>query len=318
MINYLTRRLLALIPMLLIISILSFGIYQLSPGDPVRGFISLEEQNDPAAVERIRVMLGLDQPWYVQYFKWVGQAVQGNFGRSVISGEPVSEMILSVIPNTLQLTITAFIVGFTLAVAIGILSATRRYTFWDHATTLFGFAGIAIPTFFFGILLKVLFSVKLGWLPSFGRYTTGREGQIGDLMLHMIMPVIVMSINDIAGTSRFVRTSLLEVLRLDYVRTARAKGMGEKVVIYRHALRNAILPIVTLLGLGLPSFLGGALIAENMFGWPGMGRLIVGAVFQKDYNVIMAGNVMFAFLTITGNLTADILYTAVDPRVRFS
>jgi peptide/nickel transport system permease protein len=216
------------------------------------------------------------------------------------------------------LTITAFIFSFTAAIGIGVLSATRRYTFWDHVTTGFGFGGIAIPSFFLGIMLMVLFSIKLGWLPSGGRYTYGKEGDFIDLVKHMIMPVFVMGINDIAGTSRFVRTSLLEVLRLDYVRTARAKGLGERIVIYRHALRNAIMPVITLLGLGLPGFVGGALVVENLFSWPGMGRLAVGAVFQKDYNVIMGVNIMFAFLTVLGNLIADLLYATVDPRVKFS
>lgn len=318
MLHYLTRRLLALIPMLLVISALSFGIYQMAPGDPVNAFIPLEARDHPDEVARVRQMLGLDQPWYVQYAKWLGQVLQGNFGRSMIDNDLVSEKILRVLPNTLQLTMTAFVVGFTLAVFVGVLSAVKRYSLADHLTTGFGFAGISIPSFWLGIMLMLLFAVKLKWLPATGRYTFGREGDFIDLVKHMIMPIIVMSINDIAGTSRYVRTSLLEVLRLDYIRSARAKGLSEKVVIFRHAMRNAMMPVITLLGLSLPEFVGGALIVENLFGWPGMGRLTVGAVFQNDYPVIMAANIMFATLTVVGNLIADIMYAVVDPRVRFS
>lgn len=318
MFQYLTRRLLALIPMLLVISALSFGIYQMAPGDPVNAFIPLQQQDNPDEVARIRQMLGLDQPWYVQYVRWLGQVLRGNFGRSMIDNDLVSEKILRVLPNTLLLTITSFVVGFTLAVGVGVLSAVKRYSIADHLTTGFGFAGIAIPSFWLGIMLMVLFAINLKWLPATGRYTFGREGDFLDLVRHMIMPVIVMSINDIAGTSRYVRTSLLEVLRLDYIRSARAKGLTEKVVIFRHAMRNAMMPVITLLGLSLPEFVGGALIVENLFAWPGMGRLTVGAVFQKDYPVIMAANIMFATLTVMGNLIADIMYAVVDPRVRFS
>lgn len=304
--------------MLLVISALSFGIYQMAPGDPVNAFIPLEARDHPEEVARVRQMLGLDQPWYVQYAKWLGQVLQGNFGRSMIDNDLVSEKILRVLPNTLQLTLTSFVVGFSLAVAVGVLSAVKRYSIADHLTTGFGFAGISIPSFWLGIMLMLLFAVKLRWLPATGRYTYGREGDILDLIKHMIMPVIVMSINDIAGTSRYVRTSLLEVLRLDYIRSARAKGLSEKVVIFRHAMRNAMMPVITLLGLSLPEFVGGALIVENLFAWPGMGRLTIGAVFQNDYPVIMAANMMFAALTVIGNLIADIMYAVVDPRVRFS
>lgn len=304
--------------MLLVISVLSFGIYQMAPGDPVNAFIPLEARDHPEEVARVRQMLGLDQPWYVQYAKWLGQVLQGNFGRSMIDNDLVSEKILRVLPNTLQLTMTSFVVGFTLAVFVGVLSAVKRYSLADHLTTGFGFAGISIPSFWLGIMLMLLFAVNLKWLPATGRYTVGREGDLLDLIKHMIMPVIVMSINDIAGTSRYVRTSLLEVLRLDYIRSARAKGLSEKVVIFRHAMRNAMMPVITLLGLSLPEFVGGALIVENLFGWPGMGRLTINAVFQNDYPVIMAANIMFASLTVIGNLIADVMYAVVDPRVRFS
>lgn len=318
MLKYVTRRLLAVIPLLVVISFLSFGIYQLQPGDPVRGFLPLEAQDNPAEVARVRAMLGLDRPWYVQYASWFGRVVQGDLGRSVTDGEPVVRKIGRVLPNTLQLTVTSFIAGFTLAVVVGVLSATRRYSIWDHLATVFGFAGIAVPSFWLGILLMLVFAVNLRWLPATGRYSTGHEGELVDLLKHMIMPVICMAINDIAGISRYVRTALLEVLRLDYIRTARSKGLTEKIVVFRHAMRNSMMPVVTLLGLSLADFVGGALVVENLFAWPGMGRVAVNAVFQKDYPVIMAANLMFAALTVIGNLLADLMYAVVDPRVKFS
>lgn len=318
MLRYLTRRLLAVIPLLFFISVISFGIYQLAPGDPVRAYLPLEAMDDPAQVQRVRQMMGLDKHWTIQYANWVGQVVQGNFGRSLIDHEPVAEKLARVIPVTLQLSVTTFVITFTLAVLVGIFSATRRYSWWDHFLTLFSFAGVSIPTFFLGILLMLLFAVKLGWLPATGRYTLGTEPTFWDLVRHMIMPVIAMGINDIAGVSRYVRSSLLEVLRQDYVRTARAKGLNERVVVYRHALRNALIPVITLLGLSLPDFIGGSLVIENLFAWPGMGRTTVTAVFKNDYPVIMAANLLFAIMTIVGNLIADILYAMVDPRIKFS
>lgn len=312
------RRLLAVIPLLFFISLISFGIYQLAPGDPVRAHLPLEAMDDPAQVQRVREMLGLDKHWTVQYANWVGQVVQGNFGRSMVDNELVAEKLARVIPVTLQLSVTTFVITFILALLVGIVSATRRYSILDHFLTLFGFAGVSIPTFFMGILLMLLFAVKLKWLPATGRYPLAEEPTLWVMIKHMILPVIAMGINDIAGLSRYVRSSLLEVLRQDYIRTARAKGLSERVVIYRHALRNALIPIITLLGLGLPDFIGGALVIENLFAWPGMGRTTVTAVFKNDYPVIMAANVLFALMTIIGNLIADILYAMVDPRIKFS
>lgn len=312
------RRLLAVIPLLFFISLISFGIYQLAPGDPVRAFLPLEAMDNPEQVQRVRAQLGLDKHWTVQYAKWAGQVVQGNFGNSMVDSESVAQKLARVIPVTLQLSVTTFVITFTLAVFIGILSATRRYTFWDHVTTLFGFAGISIPTFFLGLLMMLLFAVKLRWLPAVGRYTLGQEGNLWDMIKHMIMPVIAMGINDIAGVSRYVRSSMLEVLRQDYIRTARSKGLAERIVVYRHALRNALIPVITLLGLSLPDFIGGALVIENLFAWPGMGRTTVTAVFKNDYPVIMAANLLFAVMTIVGNLVADLLYAMVDPRIKFS
>lgn len=318
MFRYITRRLLSLIPLLFFISFLSFGIYQLSPGDPVKAYIPREMLENPDEVERVKQQLGLDKPWYVQYAKWMEKLVQGDLGRSMITGQPVVERFALAIPNTLKMTVTAWLFSFTLAIFIGVISATRRYTIVDQIATLFSFAGIAIPGFFFGLLLMLLFAVKLRWLPSGGMYTTGHEGEFLDGLVHMIMPVTALAVTEIAATSRYVRSSLLEVLKQDYIRTARSKGLSERIVTYKHALRNSLMPVVTFLGLGMASFVGGALVIENLFAWPGMGRVTIQAVFQKDYPMLMAGNLLFAGLTVFGNMIADIMYAVVDPRVKFS
>ena len=318
MARYIIRRLLQMIPLVIVISIISFGLFQLQPGDPIKSYVDRSLVNSAAAVERMREQMGLDQPKYVQYYRWMAKVAKGDLGHSYLTGDTVTEIMGRAIPKTLKLTITAFVIGFSLAIAIGVVSATRRYSVFDQATTIFSFAGIAVPNFWLGILLMLLFSVKLRWLPTSGMYTIGHEGEFVDGLKHMVMPVMVLAFSEIAGTSRYVRSSLLEVLRLDYIRTARSKGLSEKVVIYRHALRNALMPVVTFLGLGLAGFIGGALVIENMFGWPGMGRISVGAVFSKDYPVIMGTTMAFSLLTILGNLVADIMYAVVDPRVKFS
>jgi len=318
MVTYITRRVLQLIPLLLVISFVSFGIYQLSPGDPVLAYAPREMMKHPEQLERLRRDLGLDKPWYVQYYRWMEKTVQGDLGRSMITGQPVLKRFMLAIPNTLRMTVTAWIISFVLAILVGVVSATRRYTFIDSASTIFSFAGISVPSFFLGILLMLLFAVKLRWLPSIGMYTPGKEGDFWDGFLHMIMPITALAVTEIAATSRYVRSSLLEVLKMDYIRTARSKGLSERIVTYKHALRNSLMPVVTFLGLNMASFVGGALVIENLFAWPGMGRVTVQAVFQKDYPMVMAANLMFAFLTVVGNLIADIMYAVVDPRVKFS
>ncbi len=318
MLTYIVRRVLQLIPLLLVISFVSFGIYQLSPGDPVKAFAPREMLKHPEQLERLRRQLGLDKPWYIQYLRWMERVSQGDLGRSMITGQPVLDRFKTAIPNTLKMTVTAWVISFTLAIIVGVVSATRKYTWVDSLSSIFSFAGISTPSFFLGILLMLLFAVKLKWLPAIGMYSVGHEGEFWDGVLHMIMPVTALAVTDIAGTSRYVRSSLLEVLKLDYVRTARSKGLAERVVIYKHALRNSLMPVVTFLGLGMADFVGGALVIENLFAWPGMGRVTVQAVFQNDYPMVMAANLMFAFLTVLGNLIADIMYAAVDPRVKFS
>lgn len=318
MLRYLARRLVALIPMLLVVTFVSFAIYQLAPGDPVMSYVPREALDDPHAIARIRQLYGLDKPWYVQYLHWLTAVFQGDFGRSLIDAEPVIEKLGRGIPWSLRLSVVSFFFSTTLAIVLGVISATQRYSWVDHLFTFLSFGFLAIPSFWLGLMLMLLFSVALGWLPATGAYTLVGERTLWDTISRMIMPVLVVSLNSIAGLSRYMRSSLLEVIRLDYIRTARAKGLSAKIVIYKHAMRNALIPVITILGLSLTDFIDGALIAENLFAWPGMGRITVQAVFQKDYPVIMGANLLFAFTTVVGNLLADLTYALVDPRVTYT
>lgn len=317
MARYVAARLLQVVPLLFLISFLSFGLYQMQPGDPVLAYVPRELLQHPEEVERVRRALGLDRPWTVQYVRWLGRVLRGDLGRSLITGEPVAERLGRAIPRTLKLTAAAFALGLAGAVALGVLSATRRYSLADHLTTAFGFAGIAMPSFWLGVLLLSLFALHLRWLPAGGMYALGREGEFLSGLRHMVLPVLVLAFGEVAATSRYLRSSLLEVLCQEYIRTARAKGLPERIVIYRHALRGALGPVITLMGLSVAGLIGGSLVVEKLFAWPGMGRLTVDALFQHDYPVIMGANLAFALLTVLGNLAADLAYGWADPRVRF-
>ena len=219
------------------------------------------------------------------------------------------------LPNTLLLSVTALVISLGLALPMGVWSAVKQYSLFDNVSTLLSTAGISIPSFWFGLIAILLFSVELGWLPSGGMYTLGQEKSLADLLKHLIMPASILSILSVAGWSRYVRASMLEVTRQDFIRTARSKGLAERVIITRHALRNALIPVATLLGLSLPNLVGGALITEKIFGWPGMGRLAYDAATKRDYPVIMGTLLMSTVLVILGNLLADVAYTVLDPRI---
>ena len=314
--KYVIRRLLQALPVLFGITLISFTIIHLAPGDPAALLI------DPAAsaedVLRIRAALGLDQPIYVQYVKWLGHVLRGDLGRSFLDGQPVLQKIMEVIPNTLQLTFIAFLLSLTVGIVVGVISATRRYSLIDHLSTVFAFIGISLPNFWFGLMLMLLFSVTLRWLPSHGMHTYGIQPNFFDTSQHMIMPALVLGLEGIAGISRYMRSSLLEVIRQDYIRTARAKGLAERVVIYKHAIKNALLPVITILGLSLPGLVSGAFIVESLFAWPGMGRLGVQSVFTRDYPTIMGINLMASTLTVMFNLLADLAYAMADPRIKYN
>jgi peptide/nickel transport system permease protein len=298
--KFVLRRILQLIPLLIGISLISFFVMHLAPGDPTSLFIDPNVR--PEELVRVRANWGLDQPIYVQYFVWLKNALLLDFGRSYTTGQPVISEVAERLPITLMLMIPSFILTLLITIPIGVISAVKKNSWFDNLFTVLSFAGMAIPTFWLGLMLMLIFSVKLHWVPAVG---------------NIILPLVTMTIGSLAGLTRYQRAAMLEVLNQDFIRVARAKGLPERVVIFKHALRNALIPIVTILGLSLPELFGGAFIIETIFAWPGMGRLGVQSIFQRNYPVIM-GIVMFsALLIVLGNLFADIGYALVDPRIRY-
>ena len=317
--KYIRKRLLQVIPVVFGITILTFFIMQLAPGGPLTGMLS--PRSSPEALQRAREALGLDKPIIVQYWNWLKELVQGNFGYSTYNGQPVLEQILERLPATLLLTVTAFVISFVVGIPLGVYSATHKYSKGDYGLTVFSFIGISIPSFFFGMGLIYIFALKLDWLPTSGFGSATFRGTGMALVLHklkyLIMPAIVMSLSNLATVMRFARSSMIETLNQDYIRTARAKGLSEKIVIYRHALKNSMIPVITILGQSIPNLFGGAYITEKVFGWPGMGLLGVDAITNRDYQILMGLTLFTAILVMLGNLLADIMYSIVDPRIRY-
>ncbi|MGH2403865.1 MAG: ABC transporter permease [bacterium] len=313
--RYLLRRLLITFPILLGITVLCYLILSLTPGDAVSMLIS--PTTSAADVEIRRRALGLDQPTYVRYLKWLNELAHGNLGYSFSSGAPVAKRIGDRILPTLTLTVSALVISYLLAIPIGMLAATRRYSWVDYVATFFAFVGISLPTFFLGLAGIYIFALRLRWLPVGGTMTLGGTEGLLDSLHHLILPAIVLAGAGGGVLVRHVRSSMLEVLGQDYVRTARAKGLAELLVLRRHALRNALIPVVTLAGLQIPALLAGAVITEQVFEWPGMGRLTIEAINQRDYPVLMGITLIAAVLVAAGNLLADIAYSIVDPRIRY-
>jgi len=312
--RYLIRRLIQVIPLLFGITLLVFLLVNAVPGNPVSD-LAFQPGIRPEDIEAIKRSLGLDQPLYKRYFLWVGNVLQGDFGNNMITHRPVINDIRERLPNTLKLTVAAFILAILFAVPVGVYAAVRRNTWFDNIATFGAVAGVAIPRFWFALMMILIFAVTLRWLPSGGTQSYGGGG-LTDQLRHLIMPAITLAIAEMAGWTRYIRGQMLEVIRQDYIRTATAKGLRERVVIFRHALRNALLPLVTLMGLSIPEFFSGALIIETIFSWPGIGRLTYDAAVARNYTVIMATVLMSAALTILGNLLADIGYSLLDPRVK--
>ncbi|WP_374713051.1 ABC transporter permease [Symbiobacterium terraclitae] len=320
MAGFVVRRLAQLLPMLLGASLLIFAVIRLAPGDPYSGLI--DPRMDPVKVAELRQRHCLDCPLPQQYWRWLSNALRGDLGTSIRFRVPVAELIGDRLGPSLALGVTAESIALLAGIPFGILAAVRRGTWVDTAVTAVALGGLAIPAFFFGLLLLRWLSLGgLQILPSAGFTTPGTQltglPLILDAARHLILPATALGVTSIAGLMSHVRAALLEVLQQDYLRTARAKGLPERVVLYKHALRNALIPVVTLLGLNLPGILGGAIITESIFLWPGIGRLTYTALLERDYPVLMALNLMFAGLTLLGSLLADIGYAAVDPRVRF-
>src|SRR5437762_9901848 len=323
MLAYALRRLVLAVPLLLGITLISFVVIHLAPGEPVdlqTGDLSV--QSSAQAKQLLREVYGLDKPLTVQYWNWLGRLARLDFGRSFApDGRPVLQKIGERLPITLLLNIVEMLIIVALAVPIGVLSATRQYSTFDKVTTVFVFVGFATPDFWLALLLMILFGVELGWLPISGLRSLNWEYMSGwrqhwDFVSHLVLPILVATFGGLAGYSRYMRQSMLEVIRQDYLQSARAKGLPESVVIGKHALRNAMLPIVTVLGLSVPGLIGGSVIIETIFALPGMGQLMVQAVFERDYPVIMGNLVIVASLTLFANLVADLSYGLIDPRIR--
>jgi len=317
--GYILKRTLQAIPILLGASTLIFFLMHAAPGDPTS--IYIRPDIDPAVVEQMRKNLGLDQPVHVQYVKWVSSFARGDFGYSFSQKRPIADIIKDTLPNTLLLSGVAMVIIFTLGILIGTIQAVRQYSLIDNVATVIAFFFYSMPSFWFGLMLILLLSYKLQWLPASQMTSVNFEflptsEQWIDRLKHLLMPALALGIGAAAGVARYMRSGMLEQIHQDYVRTARAKGLSETVVIFKHAMRNALIPVVTLLGLYLPFLVGGAVLIETIFAWPGMGRLIIGAIFQRDYPVVLASAFVLSIMVILGNLIADILYSVVDPRVR--
>lgn len=324
MVRHILKRLLYAIPLLLGIVTATFFMMQLAPGDPLDMYLEPQRQRqvDPEVIELLRKKYGLDQPIHIQYVRWLGNILHGDFGESFRHRRPVSHLLAEAVPYTLQLTVLAVLFDALVGITLGIISAVKQYSLWDKVVTLGSLIIYAIPGFWLALMLVLVFSVNLGWFPTSQTRSMDYEflsfwGKVGDRLWHLVLPVFVLGIASAAGTARYMRNKLLEVLSEDYVIAARARGFTERFVILKHALRNALIPIITIYGLSLPFLLGGATIIETIFAWPGMGRLAVGGVSGRDYPLIMATMLIAAVLTVMGNLLADITYAWVDPRVSY-
>lgn len=316
--QYITRRLLEMIPVLIGISFLLFIIFAMAPGDAVDNI-----QNPNLSQERIlelKKQYGLVGNPVERYFNWAKKAVQFDFGKSIKHKQEVSEVINTYVWNSFWLSLLSFLLSTIISIPIGVVSATKQYSGFDKFFTVFALFGTSIPSFFFGMVLIKIFAVDLMIFPvsgmtSLGTSTTGLA-YVADVVKHMFLPLMVLTLISLAGLMRYTRTAMLEVIRQDYIRTARSKGLSEKVVIYKHALRNAMIPIVTILAMQLPSLFGGAILTEQVFGWPGIGKVSIEAINGRDYPLLMGFDVLMALLTLFGNLIADIAYALVDPRIR--
>lgn len=316
MIHYIVQRLIQSVVLLIIVSFVGFGILNLAPGGPLAAY-ALNPNMTDEDLQRIAHQMGLDQPFPVQYGRWAKGLVIGDWGRSYRDTQPVLSIVLNRIPATFELMLVSTTLAITMGTAIGLLGAMRRYSVFDYAATIGAMIALSIPTFWFGLMVIFAFSVRLGWLPP-GNISTIGDGSVLDRLHHLIAPATVLALVTVAIWSRYTRSSMIEVINQDYMRTARSKGLRERVVIYRHGLRNAILPLITIAGLQLPTLFGGALVTETVFTWPGMGRLFVDSLGYRDYPVLMGILMFTAVLVLIGNLLADVFCAVADPRIRLT
>lgn len=313
--RYLARRLMMMVPVLVLVSIIAFGITFLLPGDPALAILGEQGAKDEQAYQALRTELGLDRPVPLQYLAWARKTFSGDLGISLRNKQPVREAILTRLAPTLQLATMAFLLGLLIAIPVGVISAVRPNSFFDVVGTLLALSGVAIPGFWLGIMLVVIFSVWLKWLPPSG-YVSPLENPLQSFKL-MLLPCIVLGTDIAAVLTRQMRSALLEVFRQDYITTARAKGLREAHVVRVHALKNALLPVVTVMGLLVGRLVGGAVIVETIFSIPGVGRLAVDSIFFRDFPVVQGVVLVMAVAVLVANLTTDFVYAAVDPRIRY-
>ena len=330
---YIIKRLLQIIPVVLGVTLIAFALIHLAPGDPVRTMLG--QHATQQEIDDIRAKYGLDQPLYVQYFIWLGDVLQGDLGRSILSHEQVTTEIASRFPNTIELAIAAMIFAILIGVVAGIISATKQYSVADYSVMGIALFGISMPVFWLGIMLMMIFGVFLGWLPIGGRIDlllpfnritgfmvvdsiiTVNGAALISVLRHLILPAIALGTIPMAIIARTTRSSMLEILRQDFIRTERAKGLSERKVIYKHAIRNAMVPVVTVIGLNFGLLLSGAILTETVFSWPGVGRLVVDAVYARDYPLVIGCILVFALVFVIVNLITDLLYTYIDPRIHY-
>ena len=318
--RYIIRRLLQAIPILILLSFLMFLLIHALPGGPDQ--VLFNPELSAAGRAAMRARFGLDQPWYVQYFKWIGNALTGDFGYSFTTNQPVSLVLSTRFPATLQLFMLAFIIALVFAILFGVISAVRQNSVVDYTLTSLSYFGLAIPTFLLGIFAQGIFGVQLHWLPTSGTATLGYTfdpfNAFLDRLIHLVLPTLVLAILFVASWSRYMRSSMIENIKQDYMLTARSKGVSPGAMLFRHALRNAIIPLITVIAIDFGSVAGGAAITENIFAWPGMGGLFIDSLERRDYPILLATLLLSGTLVILFNLLADILYGVMDPRIRYS
>ncbi|MEQ8675431.1 MAG: ABC transporter permease [Aggregatilineales bacterium] len=317
MLKYLLRRILVTIPVLITITIIIFGLTEIAPGDVADFFISPEMEMSAEQMDAVRARFGLDQPAPVRYINWLGNVVQGDFGFRFTDGRPVRDVIFRRFGATILLIGTALTIGIVIGIPLGVFTGLRQYSFWDFSLTGISFLGISTPAFVTGILALMVFSITLGWFPSGGMRPVDRDPTLGTTIHHLILPSLVLSLNYIASFMRYMRFSMLEVIRSDYITTAHSKGISRTRVTWRHTVPNAILPVITVVGLSIPNLVVGAVFTETIFSWPGMGTLYLDAVLGRDVPLLMGINLMIALFVLVANILTDVAYAVVDPRIRY-
>jgi len=313
--QYIAKRILQAIPLMIGVSVIAFGMMHLAPGGPLAVY-TLNPTITAQDIARIKHVFGLDQPVHIQYLKWAWGMFTGNWGNTFFGGRPVIDVILERVPATFLLMGSGMSLAMVIGMIIGILGAVKRYSVFDYLATTGAMVALSFPTFWFGLMAIYVFSLKLGWFPSGGMYTLGGEEDLLDLIQHLTLPTLVLALVLVAQWSRYTRSSFLEVIHQDYIRTARSKGLTRRRILFLHAFPNALAPLIALAGVQLPWLFSGALITETIFGWPGMGRLFVDALTMKEYPILMGMVMITALAVIIGNLLADIVNALIDPRIR--